>query len=153
SITAKDGLPNNQVTRIDEDDHGDIWFYSESSLSRLHNGKVEVVHTIDGEPVRKYLKPPPNLGGETHMFGFWRMSPGRAGIQRFADGKWSDFPLPAGVDPAKVPVVASVEDSKHRLWYSILDRPHETYCADHGRLISFTDLPAGSIGNYLDRFG
>jgi signal transduction histidine kinase len=74
-------------------------------------------------------------------------------LQRFAYGKWSDLPLPPGVDPAKVQIVASVEDTKHRLWYNVLDRPHATYCVQDGRLISFTGLPAGSIGNYLDRFG
>jgi signal transduction histidine kinase/ligand-binding sensor domain-containing protein len=153
SITTKDGLPNNQVTRIDEDEQGTIWFYSESSLSRLRDGKVEIVHTIDGEPVRQFVKPPPNLGGETRLFGLWRMTRGRLGIQRFAYGKWSDLPLPSDVNPATVRITVEAEDSKHRLWYNILDRPHETHCVQDGRLTSFKGLPARSIGSYQDRFG
>jgi len=153
SLTARDGLPNNQVIRIDEDQQGTIWFYSETSISRLRNGKVEVVERIDGEPLKPYFRLLPNLGGDTHMFGLWRLARGRRGLERFAYGRWSDLPLPADVNPATARIVVPVEDSKHRLWYHILDRPHETYCVEDGRLSTFKGLPAGAIGNYLDRFG
>jgi ligand-binding sensor domain-containing protein len=41
SYTTRDGLPDNSVTRVDEDDHGDMWFYTANGLSKLRNGKVE----------------------------------------------------------------------------------------------------------------
>ena len=154
SFTIKDGLPNNQVTRIDEDAQGVIWLFTGAGLARVRDGKVEAVQTIDSEPVQPYLTAPPNLGGETRLFGLWRLGHGQSGLQRFAYGKWSDFPLPPDVrDPSKVRLEASIEDSHHRLWYSILDRPGEAFCVQDGRLTIFKGLPPGSIANYQDRKG
>jgi signal transduction histidine kinase/ligand-binding sensor domain-containing protein len=154
SITSKDGLPNNQVLRIDEDDQGTIWFFTGGGLARLRSGKVEAVQTIDGEPVQPYLKTPPNLGGETHLFGLWRLGRGRSGLQRFAYGKWSDVPLPPEErNPAAVRMEVAAEDSQRRLWYTIMDRPGESFCVQNGRLTVFRGLPPGAVASYQDRFG
>jgi ligand-binding sensor domain-containing protein len=90
SITTKDGLPNNRVIRVDEDEHGTIWIFTDPGLSRFRNGRVEAVQSIQGEPVQSYLEKPQSLGGDTHLFGLWRIGRGRSGLQRFAYGRWSD---------------------------------------------------------------
>lgn len=154
SYTTRDGLPSNSVTRIDEDDNGDIWFYTASGLSRLHNGKVEAVRTIDGEPVQPYLKMPPTLGGDSHLFGLWRLARGASGLQRFARGKWSDVPLPPDTpDLAKLRMEITVEDSHGRLWYTIMGRPRESFCVEKERLTVYKGLPQGAFANYRDRRG
>ena len=154
SITTRDGLPDNQVTRIDEDDQGTIWFFTGAGLARLRNGRVEAVQTIDGEPVEPYLKTPSNLGGETHLFGLWRLGRGESGLQRFAYGKWSDVPLPAGErNPAAVRLEVTAEDSQRRLWFTIVDRPGESFCLQDGRLSEYRGLPPGAVASYQDRFG
>jgi ligand-binding sensor domain-containing protein len=72
SFTTRDGLPNNRVVRIDEDEQGTIWLFGDSWLSRIRDGKVELVGSIDGELVAPYFTPPPSLAGETRAFGLWR---------------------------------------------------------------------------------
>lgn len=154
SFTTKDGLPSNQVTRIDEDAQGVIWLFTGAGLARVRDGKVERVQTIDGEPVPPYLQAPPNLGGVTRLLGLWRLGHGRSGLQRFAYGKWSDIPLPTDVrDPARVRMEAPIEDSQRTLWYTILDRPGEAFCVKDGQLTTFKGLPSGAVASYQDRKG
>lgn len=153
AVTSKDGLPNNQVIRIFEDDQGVVWLHSEAGLARWRNGKVERVDHVEGEPVAPYLKPPANLGGETHLYGLWRTGHGSTGLQRFAYGKWSDIPLPAGERAETVRLEVKSEDSRKRLWYTILNRPTETFCVDGGRLLAYRGLPPGSFGSYFDTMG
>ncbi len=43
SFTTKDGLPNNHVYRIDEDDTGAVWFYTGSGLARFKDGTLEKI--------------------------------------------------------------------------------------------------------------
>ena len=154
SFTTRDGLPNNRVVRVDEDEHGTIWFFSDTALSRLRDGKVEVVDKIDGESVEPYFLKPASLGGTTQPFGLWRVSRDHLGLQRFAYGKWSDVPLPPhGLRLASVRIEVTLEDSRRRLWYRILDRPRESFCLQGGRLSVFAGLPEKSFASYLDRFG
>ena len=154
SFTTRDGLPNNRVVRIDEDEQGTIWFFSDTALSRLRDGKVEVVDRIDGESLEPYFLKPGSLGGNTEPFGLWRVGHGHSGLQRFAYGKWSDVPLPpGGLRLAPVRIEVTLEDSQRRLWYRILDRPRESFCVQDGRLSVFGGLPEKSFADYLDRFG
>jgi signal transduction histidine kinase/ligand-binding sensor domain-containing protein len=154
SFTTRDGLPNNRVVRIDEDEQGTIWLFGDSWLSRIRDGKVELVGSIDGELVAPYFTPPPSLAGETRAFGLWRAGRNHSGLQRFAYGKWSDVPLPPGQPvPAQVGIEVTLEDSRRRLWYRILDRPRESFCVQDGRLLVFNGLPEKSFPDYLDRFG
>ncbi len=153
SFTTRDGLPNNRVLRIDEDEHGTIWFYCEGGLSRLRGGKLETVHLIDGEPVEPYFGNPPNVSGEEYTYGLIRLKSG-SGLQRFAYGRWTDIPLPPGEgDPAAVHIELTAEDTHHRLWYRLLHRQDESFCVQDGRLTVFRGLPAGAFATYEDRFG
>lgn len=152
AITTKDGLPNNRVVRIDEDDQGAIWIFTYPGLSKIHDGKVEVVRSIDGEPVQPYLQPPPNIAGDPYLFGLWRFQ--RGGLQRFAYGKWSNVPLPPDVrNAALIQINSLVEDSQRRLWFNIAGRSGEAFCVQDGRLTIFKHLPPGSFVNYQNSSG
>ncbi len=146
SLTTADGLPNNNVVRIDEDDEGVLWIYTLPGLSRIRDGKVEVVRAIDGEPLQPYLKAPPNLGVDSYLFGLWRYR--HATLQRFAYGRWRDVPLPKDVqDPAAIHIESLLEDSQRRLWFSIVGRSRESFCVQNGRLTAFNGLPRGAFAN------
>jgi len=63
SITTKDGLPNNRVIRVDEDEQGTIWIFTDPGLSRFRNGRVEAVQSIRESRCRVILKNRRVLGG------------------------------------------------------------------------------------------
>ena len=152
TFTTADGLANNNVVRIDQDEHGTIWIYTFPGLSRIRDGKVEVVHSIDGEPIGPYLEAPSNTGVGSYVFGLWRFR--HSTLQRFAYGKWSDLPLPGDIrDPRKIQIDSVVEDSERRLWFSIAGRSGDSFYVQNGRLTAFHGLPPGSFANYQDRFG
>jgi hypothetical protein len=151
SFTTADGLPNNQVIRIDEDDQGTIWLYTDPGVSRMRNGKVEVVQSIDGEPIDQYERPPASVGPDANLWGLWRI--GKNKLERFAYGKWSIVPLPDGVDPHKVKLDGTVEDAKRRLHFAILGRPRQSFEVFHDKLEVFSGLPEGAFVNYQDRTG
>jgi signal transduction histidine kinase/ligand-binding sensor domain-containing protein len=158
SYTKRDGLPNNTVTRVDQDDQGNIWFFTSRGLSKLRDdGKIEAVNEIDGERLDPYLKRPEALGGDSHLLGLFRVRVhnGQLRLQRFARGKWSSIPLPPDLpaDPAKLRMEITYEDHRGRIWYTIADRPSQSFCAENGRLTIYKGLPAGSYANYLDRLG
>jgi signal transduction histidine kinase/ligand-binding sensor domain-containing protein len=154
SITTKDGLPNNRVIRVDEDEQGTIWIFTDPGLSRFRNGRVEAVQSMQGEPVQSYLEKPQSLGGDTHLFGLWRIGRGRSGLQRFAYGRWSDVPLPQDVrNPATIRIEVTLEDSQRRLWFRIIGRPRDSFCVKDGHLTIFKGLPTGAFANYQDRLG
>ena len=154
SYTVRDGLPGNSVTRINEDNEGAIWFYTAQGLGRFRNGKIERVNSIGGESLEPYLSKPAALGGDSALFGLWRIDRRRPLLQRFAHGKWQDVPLPAGLgNVSKLRMEVTAEDSRGRLWYRIFDRPRETFCVEDGRLTQYTALPEGSFATYRDRGG
>jgi len=154
--TTRDGLPANTVKRIDQDDQGDIWFFTTRGLARMRNktARIEPVAQIDGEDPNLYMELPAMLGGESHLFGLWRTNRGRSGLQRFARGKWTDIPLPAGAsDASSLRMEVVNEDPRGRLWFRIMSRPGQSYFVENGRQTTYTGLPDGSYGNYLDRLG
>jgi signal transduction histidine kinase/ligand-binding sensor domain-containing protein len=154
--TTRDGLPGNTVKRIDQDDQGDIWFYTTRGLARMRSktGRIEPVAQIDGEDVRLYMQVPPMFGGDTNLFGLWRTQRGATGLQRFARGKWSDIPLPSGSsDLSSLRMEVVNEDPRGRLWFRIMSRPGESYFVENGHQTTYTGLPDGSYGNYLDSLG
>jgi len=40
SLTVKDGLPNNTVVRIDEDEAGTVWIFTNPGLAKWQNGHL-----------------------------------------------------------------------------------------------------------------
>ncbi len=154
SFTVKDGLPNNAVVRIDEDEEGTVWIFTDPGLAKWQNGHLIRVAPEPGSPFNPYLTTShENIGVDGHFFGLWRMD--AQGWQRFAYGHWSHFPLPAVLkDPAKLRISTSVEDSQHRLWYKLPETPSVYYCVDRGVLTEYPDFPAGrNFVTYKDRLG
>ncbi len=152
ALTTNDGLPSNAVLRIDEDEQGGIWIFTDAGLARLRSGgKLEQVKLIDGEPVQRYLTPPSNLGIDPYLCGLWRIREGK--LERFAYGAWRVIPLPKGVEPDTAKFDALIEDSKRRLWFNILSRPGESFRVANEELTVVKGLPLGSFVNYEDRFG
>ena len=123
SLTAKDGLPNNTVVRIDEDEEGTVWIYTKPGLAKWQNGHLIRVAPEAGSPFNPYLTArKENVGVDGSLFGLWRMD--AHGWQRFAYGHWSHFPLPFPLrNPSKLHILSSIEDSRHRFWYRLSDTP------------------------------
>ena len=119
ALTEKDGLPNNRVLRIDEDQEGTLWIFTDPGLAKWQRGHLSRVAPEPGSPFNPYLTTPKaNAGVDGSLFGLWRME--AHGWQRFAYGHWSHFPLPFELkDPSKLRILSSIEDSRHRFWYRV----------------------------------
>jgi ligand-binding sensor domain-containing protein len=153
SLTVQDGLPNNSVVRIDEDEQGAVWIFTNPGLAKWQNGHLIRVAPEPGSPFSpSYLMTSKNnLGVDGALFGLWRMDAN--GWERFAYGHWSRFPLPSELkDPSKLRVVSSIEDSRHRFWYKLADSS-TVYCADGGNLIQYRGIPFEYVVTYKDRRG
>lgn len=151
SFTTRNGLPDNSALRIDEDAQRRIWIFTATGLATLENGVVKTVSAISGESVKPYFNPPSNLSGDLYLFGLWRFR--NSTLERFAFGKWSQVPLPSGINPQSERIAMEIEDSQHRLWFSIPARPKEAFCFKDRDLTVFRDLPAGAFVNYRDHLG
>jgi signal transduction histidine kinase len=152
SLTVKDGLPNNNVIRIDEDQEGAVWIFTDPGLAKWQNGHLTRVAPEPGSPFNPYLTTPKaNIGVDASLFGLWRME--AHGWQRFAHGHWSHFPLPFEFeDPSKMRIVSSIEDSRHRFWYRLAGAPG-VYCVDGDNLIRYPGIPPEYFVTYKDRRG
>jgi signal transduction histidine kinase/ligand-binding sensor domain-containing protein len=143
SLTAKDGLPCNEVIRIDEDDAGTIWITTGSGIVRWRNGHLVLPRSDLDRSLDAYLTAPKNIGVDGRLFGLWRFTGG--GWQRFSDGHWTPLPLPPGLgDLAKLQIEGIAEDSGRRLWYSLHNREHEYYCARGEHLTVIHGVPQTS---------
>ena len=152
SFTTKDGLQDNHVYRIDEDDAGAVWIYTGNGLSRWADGKLEKIAPQANSPFNDYLKAPPNVGADGFLFGLWRID--ADGWQRFAYGKWTKFPLPASVgDPAKFQISSIVEDSKRRVWYQPTGEHSVYYGVSGENLTVYPNFPKGFFVCYSDADG
>ena len=146
----KDGLPSNHVIRIDEDATGMTWITTSGGVVRWHNERLVLPRSNSDRSLDAWLTAPKGLGIDAHYFGLWRFTGGE--WQRFAYGCWSPLPLPPGIrDPAKIQVAVIAEDSERRLWYSLVDREHEYYCAENGRLKVIYGVPPTSTTEILSQ--
>lgn len=153
SFTVKDGLPNNSVVRIDEDEAGTVWIFTNPGLAKWQNGRLIRVAPEPGSPFNPYLTASNyNIGADGYLFGLWRME--AHGWQRFAYGHWSHFPLPFPLkDPSKLHILSSIEDSQHRFWYRLPDTPDVYYCVEGGVLTQYAGIPPEYFVTYKDRRG
>lgn len=152
SYTTKDGLPNNSVVRIDEDDEGTVWIFTNPGLTQWKQGRLIRVAPAPGSIFNDYLVAPPNVGVDGYFFGLWRRD--AAGWQRFAYGRWSPFPTPPHLtDPARLLIGSIVEDSRRRVWYTSAERQGEHYCVSDGQLMIYRGLPHHNFVCYQDGAG
>jgi signal transduction histidine kinase/ligand-binding sensor domain-containing protein len=152
SYTTKEGLPSNDVLRVDEDATGTVWIYTRGGLAQWKQGRL----TRPGPALETgaSLKAPGYSGTYGESYGLWRAS---AGVwQRFAYGQWTPFPLPPQVrGPARLNIGSLSEDAEGRLWYSLNNREGEHYCLSQGRLSVLPAVPnaRGVQVRYRDRQG
>jgi signal transduction histidine kinase/ligand-binding sensor domain-containing protein len=153
SLTVKDGLPNNTVVRIDEDEEGTVWIFTAPGLAKWQNGRLIRVAPEPGSPFNPYLTASSyNVGADGYLFGLWRME--AHGWQRFAYGHWSHYPLPFPLkDPSKLHISSSIEDSKRRFWYKLPETPNVYYCVDGGVLTQYEGIDPEDFVTYKDRLG
>jgi signal transduction histidine kinase/streptogramin lyase len=136
SLTTRDGLPSNHVLRIDEDAAGIVWITTTSGIVRWKGG-----HLIPADAsLTVNLGPPKNILVDVSFLGLWRATP--RGWQRFAYGEWTALPLPPEFhDPSNLQIASMAEDSQHRLWYCVQNRPHNYYQVSEGRLTVLRGAP------------
>jgi signal transduction histidine kinase/ligand-binding sensor domain-containing protein len=153
SLTVKDGLPNNTVVRIDEDEEGTVWIFTNPGLAKWQNGRLIRVAPEPGSPFNPYLTTSKDsIGADGYLFGLWRME--AHGWQRFAYGHWSHFPLPFPLsDPSKLHIWSSIEDSQRRFWYRLSATPDVYYCVEGGVLTRYLGIPPEYFVTYKDRRG
>ena len=151
-FTVKEGLPNNRVVRIDQDNAGTVWIFTEPGLSTWKNGKITKLAPTPNSPFNAYLSPPLNLGIDSYLYGLWRLS--ASGWQRFAYGQWSDVPMPPDARSVRaIKLDQLVEDSQRRIWFKIIGREQEIFGVDQGHLTVYGGVPKGSFACYQDRSG
>lgn len=137
SYTTKDGLPDDVVLRIDEDDEGTVWIFTRGGLAQWKDEKLIRVTTDLAAfgSVDSAL----NFGMDGMLFGLWRLD--SAGWHRFAYGRWTSLPLPPNLtDPTKLQIDSILEDPRRRLWFDMAARPRDFYCIKDGRLDVFHDV-------------
>ena len=153
TLTTKNGLPDSRVLRIDGDETGAVWIYTLTGVSRWREGKLEQPHpeqetsgTLRFIPF-SYKRPI-----DFAKTGLWRRR--GAAIERFAYGRWTSFPTPPEeAKPFEEDIETIVEDSQHRVWYSLLSQPGRAYCVVAGGLRHFDGVPAHTFVSYQDRDG
>lgn len=142
-LTTREGLPSNQVIRIDGDAAGTVWITTSSGVVRWKDGHLILPRSESDRLLDAYLSAPKNLGVDGYLFGLWRCT--GESWQRFAYGHWSTLPLPPDLHgPAAFQIAGIAEDSERRLWYSLQGRQHEYYCVSNGHLKIFHNVPAVS---------
>jgi ligand-binding sensor domain-containing protein len=153
TLTTKDGLPGNRVVRIDEDEQGAVWFFTDPGLAEWQNGRIIRIAPEPGSPFNDILLAPSDkVGVDGYLFGLWRIEKNR--WQRFARGHWSEFPLPPGTrDGSDLHIASIIEDLKGRLWYRFRHDFATYYCLSDGRLTTFAGTPVNSIVSYQDANG
>ena len=151
-FTENDGLPNNSVIRIDEDNEGTVWLYTHPGLCSYKNGKLTRIAPSPNSAFNHFLTTPTNFNVDGYLWGLWRLT--NSGWERFAFGKWAPFPIDPAIRHAdEVHFDWLAEDSRHRLWYRILSRPGDYYCLENGRLRIFHGIGRNEFICYEDSRG
>ncbi len=152
TFQEKQGLSGGKVLRIDGDENGAVWIYTEAGVTRWTDGRLERVEPgeEDGHP----LPVVPYSRQRTIDFakaGLWQHD--RDGLERFAYGHWSSFPTPVLQRPFENDVREIYEDPSHRVWYSLFSYPRTVFCVAGGRLSRYEGLPPNALVTYEDRDG
>jgi signal transduction histidine kinase/ligand-binding sensor domain-containing protein len=118
SISTRDGLPSNEVLRIDQDSAGVIYIFTRPGLSKWAGGKLLRVAPQPNSPFNGYLQPNNRQTGfDGSRWGLWRTEGLR--LERFAYGAWQTFPLPPGMkSPGALHIRSIYEDSRGTVWYN-----------------------------------
>ena len=155
TLTTREGLPSNAVMRIDGDETGAVWIYTRKGICRWKDGALETVHPErdNGSP-HPLITDFPSDGPDILRLGLWRRY-GAFGLERFAFGRWREFPLPYQGKRHEYLEVRSIwEDSLSRVWYSLVSEPTTYYeVTSANSLLIHRGLPAESFIFFQDRDG
>ena len=152
TLQEKQGLTGGKVLRIDGDQSGAVWIYTEAGVSRWYKGRFEKVGFGGNDGHSDELVPFSRRRTiDFAKAGVWRHS--QHGLERFAYGHWSSFPSPSLDRPFEDDVREIYEDRSHRVWYSLFSRAHSVFCVDGGVLRSYEGLPSEALVTYKDRAG
>jgi signal transduction histidine kinase/ligand-binding sensor domain-containing protein len=141
SIRSRDGLPDDDVARIDQDPTGAVYIFTRSGLSKWVNGKIERLAPKPGSPFNGYQPADPGqVGFDGKHWGIWRNAGSH--LQRFANGSWSNFPLPPGMnDPLQLHIHSIYQDSRGTIWYNAGGYPGQYFRVQGEELRVFRGLP------------
>lgn len=152
TLGEKQGLSGGKVLRIDGDENGAVWIYTEAGVTRWTEGRLERANPGDDPdgsgPVVAMSR---QRTVDFAKAGLWRH--GREGLERFAYGHWSSFPTPRLQRPFEDDVREIYEDRSHRVWYSLFSQPRTVFCVAGGSLRRYEDLPPDALVTYEDRDG
>jgi signal transduction histidine kinase/ligand-binding sensor domain-containing protein len=153
SFTTKDGLPSNEILRIDEDESGNVWVFTDKGVACLT--EVRGIEQVSPRPIlsaQSFSKPDRVVGFDSPHLGLWRIDSQH--LLRFAYGRWSVFPLPPGLkDAAKLSILSIYEDTKHRVWYNARGFEGQYFCVENGRQSVYRGVPRDAFVSYKDRDG
>ncbi|MBV8903457.1 MAG: hypothetical protein JOZ22_07455, partial [Acidobacteriia bacterium] len=114
TYTSRDGLADNRVWYILEDHRSDLWFGSDTGLTRLHNGTFSVIRTESGADTD------PLVGSVTYIYEdrahvLWIGTYG-SGLKRLKDGRLTTYKKSNGLfDDSAWNIL---EDKHGRFWMS-----------------------------------
>jgi ligand-binding sensor domain-containing protein len=85
-LTTREGLPSNDILRIDEDPQGNVWIFARGGLAEWRNGRLTRAAPMPGSGFNGALRDvPEHLVDDAKFLGLWRQTP--QGWQRFAYGR------------------------------------------------------------------
>ncbi len=148
---TSNGLPNNKVSRIDEDERGAVWIYTEKGVAKFDHGTMKTVQIEKAHPGAASAN---RIGmgavlGEDRIFcGEWLRD--STGLWRFAYGEWTRLPrIPGVTDVTRLRLDRLLEDTRGRLWFTVQGEASNHYSLDRdANLASYRDWhpdPGGLI--------
>ncbi len=152
TLQQKEGLTGGKVLRIDGDESGAVWIYTERGVTRWRNGHLqrEAPGEEDG-PSRPVVSFSRQRTIDFAKAGLWRRYGNK--VERFAFGHWSNFPVPSLQKPFENDVREIHQDALHRVWYSLFSYPNTVFCAEQGMLRRYDKLPPDALVSYEDQDG
>jgi len=129
-FTADDGLPDNEVSSLEEGPDGSLWVGTNDGISRLRNGEISVYRTHDGLShslvLSLFIDREGSLWGGT-----------KDGLDQFTDGKVTPYSTNEGMLSHDAGPV--VEDKSGRLWIGTLDHGLNVFDGHHFRSLTTRD--------------
>jgi signal transduction histidine kinase/ligand-binding sensor domain-containing protein len=153
SITTRDGLPSNEVLRIDQDSVGGIYIFTHPGLSKWTGGKLLRVAPRPNSLFNAYLQPNVlQVGFDGSRWGLWRTEGPR--LERFANGSWQTFPLPPGLkSPEELRIRSIYEDSRGLIWYNAFGYGGQYFRVKGTSLTVYRGLPRDAFVCWQDDDG
>ncbi len=148
AYTTQDGLPDNAVLRVDEDEAGDLWIITQTGIVRRQAEQFKLEAPRPGSPLNEFLPTQVKPGRARH--GPWYAD--AKGVQRFAQGRVTTYPF--AEDARQFDFNACFENPTGTLWFVTSTRGAYRY--KDGRLTLWgarEGLPSTLTGLFEDQRG